>query len=392
VRTTTLSLAREEPDTVPSRSAPEPPRVLHPGTLLRGRWRILRFLGQGGMAVVHEAVDIATGERVALKVLPAHAWDDADALASLRDELLVARRVSHHNVCRVHEVYLEPSAGSGEPAFLTMEFLEGETLAARLQREGRLDEDTTLGIARQLAAGLQAAHQVCVVHRDLKPGNVMLVPDGDGVRAVITDFGVAWAGARSMSSGDRADRIVGSPAYMSPEQVEGGRISPASDIFAFGVLLYELVTGVLPFHRGTPEEVTRSRRISTPMPPSCLVAALSSRWNRTILSCLRSDPEQRPPSTAAVVRSLERDRRTAGLRRWAIAAAVVAVAAGLVPWGIERLQSSSATERRLRANSGDLQHGAAQPRSARGVERSPEAVEASRSLAPDSMPGATERT
>ena len=226
VRTTTLSLAREEPDTVPSRSAPEASAGPASRHLLRGRWRIVRFLGQGGMAVVHEAVDIATGERVALKVLPAHAWNDADALASLRDELLVARRVSHHNVCRVHEVYLEPSAGSGEPAFLTMEFLEGETLAARLQREGRLDEDTTLGIARQLAAGLEAAHEVCVVHRDLKPGNVMLVPDGDGVRAVITDFGVAWAGARTTSSGDRANRIVGSPAYMSPEQVEGGESAP----------------------------------------------------------------------------------------------------------------------------------------------------------------------
>lgn len=378
MRTTTLSLAREERDTVPSGSPPEPPRILHPGTLLRGRWRILRFLGRGGMGVVHEAVDIATGERVALKVLPAHAWNDADALASLRDELLVARRVSHHNVCRVHEIYLEPSAGSGEPAFFTMEFLEGETLAARLQREGRLDEDTTLGLVRQLAAGLQAAHEVGVVHRDLKPGNVMLVPDGDGLRAVITDFGVAWAGARSRSTGDGTDRIVGSPAYMSPEQVEGGRISPASDIFALGVLLYELVTGVLPFQRATSEEVTRVQHTSTPVPPSRLVAALSSRWNRTILSCLRSDPARRPQSAAAVVRSLERDRRATGVRMWVIAAAIVGVAAGLVPGVAERLRSSSAAERRPRTHSADLFPAAAQPRSELAARRYAEALEAHR--------------
>ena len=346
MRTTTLSLARDEGDTVPSRSKPEPPRILRPGTLLRGRWRIHRFLGQGGMGVVHEATDIATGERVALKVLPAHAWNDADALASLRDELLVARRVSHHNICRVHEIYLEPSAESSEPAFFTMEFLEGETLAALLQRHGRLDEKTVLGLVRHLAAGLQAAHEVGVVHRDLKPGNVMLVPDGDGLRAVLTDFGVAWASARPWGTGETAP-IVGSPAYMSPEQVEGGKVSPASDVFALGVLLYELVTGVLPFHGATPEEATTpARRTSPPVPPARLVATLSGRWNRTILSCLQTDPDRRPQSAAAVVRSLERDDRAS--RTWLRAIAVAAVI-GLSIWGLERLRPPTGVPQRVSA-------------------------------------------
>jgi len=340
VRTTTEPLGPDERELDRERPLPEDGQVLHPGTLLRERWRILRFLGQGGMGVVYEAADVTTGERVALKVLPARSVHEADALASLRDELLVARRVSHHNVCRVHEVYLDPSPGSHEPGFFTMEFLDGETLAARLKRQGRLDARTALSLVRQLTAGLQAAHDVGVIHRDLKPGNVMLVPEGESTRLVITDFGVAWAAGRSrvMGSGE-PNRIVGSPAYMAPEQVEGGKVTPASDIFALGVCLYEMVTGALPFHGDTPEGLARVRRTSPPVPPSRLVPEVSQRWNRTILACLDPQPDRRPPSAEALLRRLERERRPA---RAGGVAAVLAVLVVLGVWGIERLRPTAA--------------------------------------------------
>jgi len=296
------------------------------------------------MGVVYEAADVTTGERVALKVLPAQSVHEAEALASLRDELLVGRRVSHHNVCRVHEVYLEPSAGSHEPGFFTMEFLDGETLAARLKRQGRLDARTALFLVRQLTAGLQAAHDVGVIHRDLKPGNVMLVPEGESTRLVITDFGVAWAAGRSrVTGGGEPNRIVGSPAYMAPEQVEGGRATPASDIFALGVVLYEMMTGALPFHGDTPEELARVRRTSPPVPPSRLVPEVSPRWNRTILACLHPQPDRRPPSAEGVLRRLERERRPA--RAWNMAA-VLAILVVLGVWGVERLRPAARPEGR----------------------------------------------
>src|SRR6202161_168109 len=202
-----------------------------PGRLLDGRYRIIALVGKGGMGEVYRADDLTLGQPVALKFLPDEAARDQALLERFKNEVRIARRVSHPNVCRVYDV------GDVEGhTFFTMEYVDGEDLASLLRRIGRLPEDKALDIARQLCAGLAAAHTKGVLHRDLKPANIML--DGRG-QVVITDFGLAGI----------ADQIVGNeirsgtPAYMAPEQLAGKEVSTRSDIYSLGLVLYEVFTG-----------------------------------------------------------------------------------------------------------------------------------------------------
>ena len=198
-----------------------------PGTLLDERYRIVGRLGKGGMGEVYRADDLKLGQQVALKFLPESVDADPARLTQLHTEVRMARQVSHPNVCRVYD------AGEFDGhTFLSMEYVDGEDLASLIRRIGRFPQDRAIELARQICAGLAAAHDRGVVHRDLKPANIML--DGGG-KIRITDFGLAGATGEVLRAG--------TPAYMAPEQLAGGEVTPRSDIYALGLVLYELFTG-----------------------------------------------------------------------------------------------------------------------------------------------------
>src|SRR5580700_9933047 len=236
-----------------------------PGTTLADRYRIVSPLGKGGMGEVYRAEDLRLGQTVALKFLPRSLAQTEEARDRFTREVRLARQVSHPNVCRVFDIgEISESGDASRPfthTFLTMEFVDGEDLASLLRRIGRLPPDKAVEIARQLCAGLAAAHEHSIVHRDLKPANIML--DGRG-RVRITDFGLA---AISLEPGSD-DARAGTPAYMSPEQLSGGEITPQSDLYSTGLVLYEVFTGKRPFDAKTFDEMVRQRDKSTPTLPS----------------------------------------------------------------------------------------------------------------------------
>jgi serine/threonine-protein kinase len=257
-----------------------------PGTVLAERYRIVAPLGKGGMGEVYRADDIKLGQPVALKFL--HGSLSSALRERLYAEVRVGRQVSHPNVCRLYDI-VEVEGQT----FLAMEYVDGEDLASLLGRIGRLPSDKALDIARDLCAGLSAAHDKGIVHRDLKPANVMI--DGRG-RARLTDFGLAIAledGVRTASAG--------TPVYMSPEQLANGSVTLRSDLYAFGLLLFEMLTGRRFFDARTLEELhvqhreTRSARLSSAS------RLLDPAVERLIVQCLAHDPADRPASARAVI-------------------------------------------------------------------------------------------
>jgi len=308
-----------------------------PGDVLGKRFRVVRLIARGGMGEVYEALDLVLGSRVALKTLRMEQASSTRALERFRQEILLARKIGHPNVCRVFELHV---GGPGEPPlFLTMELLDGETLAERIHREGPLSEAAALTILQQVAAALGAAHAAGVVHRDLKTRNVMLVPTGDGgERAVVTDFGIARALDSVAGEGGTWDGPVGTPAYMAPEQITGGPISPATDIYGLGVLMYELTTGRLPFSGETPADVASQRTKAPPPEPRRLAPQLSERWNETTRWCLSVDPARRPRSPEAVVEALLGRGTVPRRRRRLVAPALVLAALAAAAVGVWRVQ------------------------------------------------------
>ena len=247
------------------------------------------------MGEVVEAGDLELGEQVALKFLRPEQHSDPQALERFRRELRLARKVTHPNVCRLFDVG-RAEVGGRTVDFLTMQLLGGESLADRLERAGRLRPEEALPLVRQMAAGLAAAHEAGVIHRDFKAANVMLVPCSGGERAVVTDFGLARVHTAGPSDGTltRAGDIVGTPAYMAPEQVEGLPVTPATDVYALGIVLYEMVTGRRPFDGDTPFECALRRVVKPPPSPRTLVQDLDPRWEDVILRCLSREPANRP--------------------------------------------------------------------------------------------------
>ena len=261
-----------------------------PGRLLASRYRIIALLGKGGMGEVYRADDLTLGQPVALKFLPDEAARDENLVERFKNEVRIARRVSHPNVCRVYDV------GDMEGhTFFTMEYVDGEDLASLLRRIGRLPEDKALDIARQLCAGLAAAHTKGVLHRDLKPANIML--DGRG-QVVITDFGLA--GVVDQIQG--AEVRSGTPAYMAPEQLAGKEVSTRSDIYSLGLVLYEVFTGRRAFSEKPAEKLrTGDRTLSR---PSTVVKDLNPVIERVILRCLETEPSARPATVLSVAAAL----------------------------------------------------------------------------------------
>src|SRR5512139_2712918 len=263
-----------------------------PGTMLADRYRIVSLAGRGGMGEVYRAEDLRLGQTVALKFLPASLERDPAARERLLAEVRSARTVSHPNVCRVYDV--------GEVqgrSFLTMEYIDGEDLASLLRRIGRLPAAKALEVARQLCAGLAAAHDRGVLHRDLKPSNVMI--DGRG-QARITDFGLAVEAGPGSSPAD----LAGTVAYMAPERFTGAPATVQSDLYALGLILYETYTGKPPFKGTTIGDWQRAHADSTPASPSALVSEMEPAVERAILRCLAKEPARRPGSATQVAAAL----------------------------------------------------------------------------------------
>src|SRR5690349_15112365 len=256
-----------------------------PGQILAERYRVVALVGRGGMGEVFRAEDLTLGQIVAMKFLPERLSQDEAALSRFHAEVRNARQVSHPNVCRVFDI-----GETDGTLFLTMEYVDGEDLASVVRRIGRLSPDKATEIARQICAGLAAAHDRGVIHRDLKPANVML--DGSG-KIRITDFGLAGLAASMQGEEVRA----GTPAYMAPEQLAGRDVSARSDIYSLGLILYEILTGKRFFEASTLPELIKLREQGTITNPSTLVRDLDPLIERVILRCLELDPEKRP-STA----------------------------------------------------------------------------------------------
>jgi hypothetical protein len=270
-------------------------RGFTPGTVLAGRYRVIGLLGRGGMGEVYRADDIKLGTPVALKFLPRGLADDPVRRERFLAEVRIARQVAHPNVCRVFDI--GETIADGGHHFLTMEYIDGEDLASLLQRIGRLPADKALDIARQICAGLAAAHDRGVLHRDLKPANVML--DGRG-RVRITDFGLAVA---ADAAGLEAD-ASGTPAYMAPEQLAGNGASVRSDIYALGLVLHELYTGKRAFTAASLAELRARKEQEMPPAPSELIKDMDPVVERVILRAIARDPRARPASVAQVAGAL----------------------------------------------------------------------------------------
>jgi serine/threonine-protein kinase len=264
-----------------------------PGAVLADRYRIIGLLGRGGMGEVYRADDLTLGQSVALKFLPPGVARDRANLDRILSEVRTARQVSHPNVCRVHDV--GDAAGR---RFISMEYIDGEDLAALLRRIGRLPADKGVEIARQLCAGLAASHERGVLHRDLKPANIML--DGRG-HARITDFGLATA---LLADGHGVGEVAGTPAYMAPEQIEGKPVSVQTDIYALGLVLYEIFTGKRFHNVGSIAELRERHAESTSADLSTSESQIDPAVARVIERCLESDPRRRPSSCAVVAASL----------------------------------------------------------------------------------------
>jgi serine/threonine protein kinase len=286
------------------------------GTVVGGRYRLQRFIGRGGMGEVYEAEDALLHAPVALKTVIASLAGDPTAVRRLKREVLLARRITHPNICRIFdfgEQAEEPDGRRGPLVFLTMELLDGETLRQRLLARGRLAPAQALPLVAQMAAGLEAAHRAAVIHRDFKSDNVLLARDpghSGGERVVVTDFGLArpslpQLGNRRDFATTAAGAMIGTFTHAAPEQLQGLNLTPAADVHALGVVLYEMVTGgLLPFSGRSPME-TAERRLRDEAPsPRRLVPDLDPRWEAVILRCLARDPAARYPSAAAVAEAL----------------------------------------------------------------------------------------
>ena len=260
--------------------------------ILDSRYQVLKKLGEGGMSYVYQAKEIASGDVVAIKVLSPKLAADRSSVERLRREAGLAMRLDHPNVCRILRL------GESEDGliYLIMPFLKGELLSDREVRGGPMDGATGIPLLKQVCAGLQHAHELQIIHRDLKPENVMLVPeDGGGERAVVMDFGLAKerradpAIAKLTATGI----ILGTPEFMSPEQIRGKPLDARSDIYALGILAFEMFTGKLPFQGRNAQEMMIARLRGQPTPLRQLRPDFPASVEKALAKALETNPESR---------------------------------------------------------------------------------------------------
>lgn len=337
-----------------SKAEPAWSTTFRSGTVVGQRYDVRQFIARGGMGEVYEAFDRDLQQRVALKTVTSTAGDNPSAVRRLKAEVQLARRVSHPNVCRIYDFGTHlPSNDGPQVSFLTMEFVEGETLGKRLRRTGALPVEEACAVARQLLLGLKAAHDAGVLHRDFKSDNVMLRKDGERVQPLILDFGLARAldhEAHQSSSSNQG--LVGTFAYMAPEQLEGKPFSTASDVYSLGLVWFEMLTGELPFKPTSSPALPALTRLTRPVPPpSSKQAQVPKDLDALVLACLRRSSTDRLQTADEVLARLDalesrkpvRPRRRT-LAPWAIAVGLLVGVGYFASSARERAASVSASE------------------------------------------------
>ena len=272
-----------------------PKAELTTGSTFAGRYQVIEELGKGGMGTVYKVFDTEIKEKIALKLLNPEVAADGKTIERFRNELKLARKIGHRNVCRMYDLSKE----EGTP-YITMEYVAGENLKSMIGMMGQLSTGKAVAIAGQICAGLEEAHRLGVVHRDLKPQNIMIDREGN---ARIMDFGIARTVKGKGITG--AGVMIGTPDYMSPEQAEVKDVDQRSDIYSLGVILYEMVTGKLPFEGETPLAVAMKHKSEIPQDPREANPQISEELSRVIFKCLEKDKENRYPSAKEVRSELE---------------------------------------------------------------------------------------
>lgn len=272
----------------------QPKKELTIGSVFAGRYQVIEELGKGGMATVYKVLDKEIKEKVALKLLKPEIADDEKTLERFRNELKFARQISHKNVCRMFDLNHQEGI-----YYIIMEYVPGEDLKTSIRRMGRLSAGKAIFIAKQVCEGLAEAHQLGVVHRDLKPQNIMIDSDGN---ARIMDFGIA----RSIKTKGITETgvLIGSPEYMSVEQVEGEEVDQRSDIYSLGVILFEMVTGRVPFEGDTPLSIAVKHTTQAPSNPREINAEIPESLARVILKCMEKDKQRRYQSIEELLTEL----------------------------------------------------------------------------------------
>ena len=290
------------PDTVPhafTKTLVAPTKNLEAGSVFAGRYLILEELGKGGMGSVYKAYDKEVEEKIALKTIKSEIAADEKVIQRFRNELKIARKISHKNVCRMFDLGRE-----NDTYYIAMEYVSGEDLKSSVRRMGPLSTGKVLGFATEICEGLAEAHRLGIVHRDLKPQNIMI--DRDGI-AQIMDFGIARS--RELKGMTENGSTIGTPEYMSPEQVEGEDIDLRSDIYSMGVILYEMVTGRTPFEGKTPMSIAMKHVTEKPKEPKGLNMQISEDLSRVIMKCMEKDKTYRFQSALDLLYALKEIER-----------------------------------------------------------------------------------
>ena len=286
------------PPTLPATVTADGSVLQAAGTRLAGRYRLLELVGAGGMGMVYRAHDEQLDLPVAVKVLRPGLVRDVQRLGRFKQELVLARQVSHPNVVRTHDI-----GSDGETVFLTMDFVPGRSLDDWLAEEGKLSPERAVAIGRQIASALAAAHEAGVVHRDLKPANVLVEESG---RTAIADFGIARSLAATGSGPTLPGTVMGTPDYLSPEQARGEEVDGRADLFALGLILYEMLTGALPFAGGSHAEVMAQHATGTARDLSATGVAVPRLLAEIVRKLLQRDPARRYQSAREVLADLDR--------------------------------------------------------------------------------------
>lgn len=272
------------------------PSKLQPGSRFANRYLIEQKLGEGGMGVVYQATDKILNVAVALKILNSKLLNEEKTIERLKREVILARKVAHPNVCRIYDI--------GENRgihYVSMELLQGETLADKVKKEGALPLEVGFTISQQILQALAEAHRLGIIHRDLKPQNIMV---DTKLETRIMDFGISTSSELVRLT--QTNAFVGTPRYMSPEQIQGKTVDHRADIYSIGVIMYEIFTGKLPFKATTLMEIIYAQLKTPPIKPSDVISNLPQELERIILKCLEKEPEQRYPAVRELLQDVNR--------------------------------------------------------------------------------------
>src|SRR3954454_9645874 len=278
--------------------------------VLSGRYEIGERLGSGGMSSVHQATDRILERTVAVKILAEHLSDDERFVARFRREALAVAKLIHPNIVQVYD-----SGVDDHRHYIVMEYVEGRSGAQILQRQGSIGPETAAEVGAQACAGLDYAHRRGIIHRDVKPGNLMIFggPVGDGEMTVkLTDFGIARAVEQTRIT--QVGSVVGTAAYLSPEQVRGEEATPATDVYALGVVLYQFLTGRLPYEGSTLAELAVRQQNEKPLAPSTYDGGIPEALGAAVLRALEGDPTRRYASASELAGGLQLGFQGEGVR------------------------------------------------------------------------------